>query len=94
MDPGDVGLPTTTLEALRGGDAATNAELVRRVLGGERGPHRDIAVLNAAAGLVVAGVSADLAQGVQRAEEVIDDGAAAGALDALVLASTGASPPA
>jgi anthranilate phosphoribosyltransferase len=90
--PGDVGLQTTTLDALRGGDAAHNAELVRRVLGGERGPHRDIAVFNAAAALVVAGVSADLAQGVQRAAEVIDDGAAAGALDALVRTSTAAAP--
>jgi anthranilate phosphoribosyltransferase len=57
------------------------------VVGGERGPHRDIAVLNAAAGLVVAGLSADLAEGVGRASEVIDDGAAHAVLEGLVRTS-------
>jgi anthranilate phosphoribosyltransferase len=57
------------------------------VLEGARGPHRDIAVLNAAAGLVVAGLSADLAQGVERAGAVIDDGAARDVLDNLVRVS-------
>jgi anthranilate phosphoribosyltransferase len=90
VGPGDVGLPTATLDALRGGDAATNADMVRRVLRGEPGPHRDIAVLNAAAGLVVAGLSADLSAGAQLAASVIDDGAAARALDALVRSSTAA----
>ena len=55
VDPADLGLPAATLDDLRGGDAAANAEVVRRVLAGKQGPHRDIAVLNAAAGLVVAG---------------------------------------
>jgi anthranilate phosphoribosyltransferase len=90
VSPGDVGIPTTTLDKLRGGDAATNAEMVRRVLQGERGPHRDIAVLNAAAGLVVAGFSADLAAGAQLAATVVDDGAAERTLDALVRVSTAA----
>ncbi len=84
VDPADLGLAPATLEDLRGGDAADNAEVVRRVLGGEPGPHRDIAVLNAAAGLVVAGLSADLADGVERAAAVIDAGAAHGALEKLV----------
>ena len=48
----------------RGGDAAANAAHVRAVLAGEKGPHRDIAVLNAAAALVVAGVAVDIAAGV------------------------------
>ena len=69
---------------LRGGDAPHNAEVVTRVLEGEKGPHRDIAVLNAAAGLVVAGLSADLADGVERAGAVIDGGAARDALEKLV----------
>jgi anthranilate phosphoribosyltransferase len=85
--PGDLGLAPATLDDLRGGDAATNAEAVRRVLDGEAGPHRDIAVLNAAAALVVAGVSADLAAGVERAGAVIDEGGAARALGALVRVS-------
>ncbi|MGH9920168.1 MAG: anthranilate phosphoribosyltransferase [Nitrososphaerales archaeon] len=84
VDPADFGLAPATLDDLRGGDAAQNAEVVRRVLGGEKGPHRDIAVLNAAAGLVVAGLSADLADGVDRAGAVIDAGAAHDALEKLV----------
>jgi anthranilate phosphoribosyltransferase len=57
------------------------------VLAGERGPHRDIVVLNAAAGLVVGGAVADLADGIVTAGLVIDDGRAQGALDALVRVS-------
>ena len=92
VDPAQLGLAPATLEDLRGGDAPANAEAVRRVLEGERGPHRDIAVLNAAAGLVVAGVSADLAEGVARAAEVIDTGAAHDALQGLVRVSRQAAP--
>jgi anthranilate phosphoribosyltransferase len=84
VDPADLGLAPATLEDLQGGDAAHNAEVIRRVLGGEKGPHRDIAVLNAAAGLVVAGLSADLADGVERAGAVIDAGSAHDALEKLV----------
>ncbi len=84
VDPADLGLAPATVEDLRGGDAAHNAEVVRRVLGGAKGPHRDIAVLNAAAGLVVAGLSADMADGVARAATVIDAGAAHDALEKLV----------
>jgi anthranilate phosphoribosyltransferase len=84
VDPADLGLAPATLEHLRGGDAPHNAEVVRRVLEGEKGPHRDIAVLNAAAGLVVAGLSADLAAGVERAGAVIDAGAGRDALEKLV----------
>ena len=91
VDPAELGLPPATLEDLRGGDAATNAELVRRVLGGAPGPHRDIAVLNAAAGLVVAGVSPDLAEGMARAASLIDDGAARRVLDDLVRTSQAAA---
>jgi anthranilate phosphoribosyltransferase len=87
VDPADFGLAPSSLEDLRGGDAAANAEVVRAVLAGTTGPHRDIAVLNAAAGLVVAGISPDLAHGVQRAGSVIDEGAAAAVLDNLVRTS-------
>jgi anthranilate phosphoribosyltransferase len=87
VDPAELGLAPSSLEELRGGDAAANAEVVRAVLAGTRGPHRDIAVLNAAAGLVVAGISPDLAQGVQRARSVIDEGAADAVLENLVRTS-------
>jgi anthranilate phosphoribosyltransferase len=69
---------------LRGGGPDENADVVRRVLGGEPGAHRDIAVLNAAAALVVAGHADDLPDGVATAAAAIDDGRAAAALAALV----------
>jgi anthranilate phosphoribosyltransferase len=70
-----------------GGDPATNAALARRVLSGEPGPHRDIVTLNAGAGLVAAGLAEDLESGLATARAAIDDGRAAGALDALIAAS-------
>lgn len=87
LDPADLGFPPATLADLRGGDAAFNAGVIRSVLGGERGARRDIGVLNAAAALVVAGVAADLADGVGRAEASIDTGRAAAVLDDLVRVS-------
>ncbi len=61
--------------------------MVRRVLAGEPGPHRDIVVLNAGAGLVVGGGAANLAEGLTIAAETIDSGAAAATLDRFVAAS-------
>ena len=90
VTPEELGLAPVALEALRGGDAAENAEVVRRVLAGDHGPHRDVAVLNAAAGLVVAGISPDLAAGVERAAQVIDAGGAHEALQRLVRTSQAA----
>ena len=87
VDPTDLGLPVASLDALRGGDAVENATVVRRVLDGKKGPHRDIAVLNAAAGLVVAGMSVDLAAGVELAGAVIEGGAAHDVLEKLVRVS-------
>jgi anthranilate phosphoribosyltransferase len=91
VEPGALGLRPASLDQLRGADAATNADLVRRVLGGETGPRRDIVLLNAAAGLVAAGLAADLPEGVGRAAEVIDGGRAAEALDRLVTVSAAAT---
>jgi anthranilate phosphoribosyltransferase len=91
VDPAGLGLALSSLDDLRGGDAAANAEVVRRVLGGQKGPHRDIAVLNAAAGLVVAGLSEDLGAGVERAGAVIDTGAAHDVLENLVRTSNEAA---
>ncbi len=84
VDPHGLGLAPAVLDDLRGGDAATNAGHARRVLEGRRGPHRDIVVLNAAAGLVVGGAADDLQAGVALAARTIDDGAAAAALDRLI----------
>lgn len=87
VDPGSLGLDVVSAEQLRGGGPATNADLARRVLDGSAGPHRDIVVLNAAAGLVVAGVVDDLPSGVDAARASIDSGRARGVLDRLVSAS-------
>jgi anthranilate phosphoribosyltransferase len=83
IDGADLGLARVRLEDLRGADPATNAAVVGRVLGGERGAYRDIVVLNAAAALVVAGLAEDFTGGVQRAAAAIDDGRAASVLDRL-----------
>lgn len=84
VDPADVGLSRWTEAETSGGDPAANAAIARRVFGGESGAHREIVVLNAAAGLVVAGLVDDLAAGVVGAGAAIDDGSALARLDALV----------
>jgi anthranilate phosphoribosyltransferase len=90
-DPAQLGLAASTRSDLVGGDPATNAELARRVLDGERGPHRDIVLLNAAAGIVTAGVAPDLAAGLDAAARSVDEGQAAGVLERLVSVSTAAA---
>ncbi len=84
VDPRDLGLATATAAELHGGDAEANARIARAVFGGETGAHRDIVVLNAAAGLVTAGVVDHLAEGIEAAAAAIDSGAAAERLDRLV----------
>jgi anthranilate phosphoribosyltransferase len=91
VDPADLGFARAAIEDLRGGDADFNAEAIRRVIAGDASPHRDIAVLNAAAALTVIGRSADLASGVSLASAVIDDGRATRVLEALVRVSQEAS---
>jgi anthranilate phosphoribosyltransferase len=85
--PEDVGLPRVKPEALRGGDADANAEALKAVLEGIKGPYRDVAVLNAAAALVVAAKASDLADGVALAQDAIDSGEAEASLDRLIAVS-------
>jgi anthranilate phosphoribosyltransferase len=84
LTPEEFGLARASLEELRGGNAETNARLLRRVLEGERGPHRDVVLANAAAGFVLAGKAQAFVEGVARAAEVIDSGAALNTLMKLV----------
>jgi anthranilate phosphoribosyltransferase len=91
VDPADLGFAPATIEELRGGDATINAEAIRQVIGGQPSPHRDIAVLNAAAALVVIGQAADLPAGVSMACEVIDDGRASRVLEELIRVSVSAA---
>jgi anthranilate phosphoribosyltransferase len=87
--PEDVGLKRAKPESLLGGDAEHNARALLAVLKGERGPFRDVAVLNAAAALVVAGKAKDLGQGVGLAQQSIDSGEAEGSLERLIVVSGG-----
>ena len=82
--PGDFGMRRAGLEELRGGDRFANAAIAREILGGAAGPKSDIVVMNAAAGLLVAGGAATLAEAVDKAREAIRSGAAMGKLDALI----------
>jgi anthranilate phosphoribosyltransferase len=84
VSPKNAGLPEAKPEDLIGGDAAENAAHIRAVLGGNRGPFRDIVLLNAAAALLVAGKAKTLREGVALAAESIDSGKAKGVLEALV----------
>lgn len=87
IDPEALGLARAHDEDLVGGDPAVNAAIVRQVLAGEPGPHRDIVVLNAGAGLVVGGRVPTIAEGIELAQQAIDNGAAGETLERLVKAS-------
>src|SRR3954453_3659449 len=84
VHPADFGLPKSLPSQLRGGDAAANAAIARRVLGGEPGAARDIVLLNAAASLLIADRVGTIAQGIAHAAAVLDNGKAAAALDRLI----------
>jgi anthranilate phosphoribosyltransferase len=87
VHPADFGLPKASPADLRGGDAMINAEIIRGVLSGARGPHRDVVLLNAGAGLFIAGKAASVRDGITRAEYAIDSGAAGKTLAAMAAAS-------
>ncbi len=87
VSPGDVGLATHRLDTLFGGDAATNAAAIRRLLDGEAGAYRDIVCLNAGAALVVAEKVTSLKDGVALAQRAIDNGSARATLAKLVAVS-------
>jgi anthranilate phosphoribosyltransferase len=84
VDPRELGFEPAPVASLAGGTAEENAAQVVRLLDGERGPRRDVVLLNAAAGLVAAEASLDLTSGVSAAGEALDSGAAAAALERLV----------
>jgi len=81
--PEEFGLPRARLEQLHGGDAATNAKLLLGVLAGEGGPYRDVVLVNAAAALTLAGKASGFKEGVERAAQAIDSGAARAQLQRL-----------
>ena len=87
LDPRDAGLEVASLDAVRGGDATTNAAIILAVLNGEGGPRRDAVLINTAAVLLAADHVTTLIDGVARAATSIDSGAARTALDNLVRVS-------
>jgi len=83
LNPEDLGISLAKTEDLVGGEPAENADIIRGLFAGEKGPKRDILLLNSAAALVTAGKAADLKEGLAVAAESIDAGAAAEKLDQL-----------
>jgi len=92
IDPAELGLEHAELEDVSGGTADENAAHIRGVLAGEGGPRRDIVLLNAAAGLVAAGLAGEMADGLERAARAVDSGDAAGSLELLIETSRSLSP--
>jgi len=84
MTPEEHGLKRATSETIRGGNAQKNAEIIRKILAGQKGPQRDVVLLNAAAAFVSAGLDGNFKEGIERARESIDSGRARGKLDSLV----------
>jgi anthranilate phosphoribosyltransferase len=85
--PEDFGLPRASIGDLRGGDREQNAQIIRAIVDGERGPRRDIVLMNTAAALVAGTTARDLKEGVEVAARSIDTGAARDKLDRLVALS-------
>ena len=83
VSPEDFGLKPQPAAGIEGGDVEKNRAIAEAILGGERGAARDIVLMNAALALVAAGKAADFREGVMRAEESIDSGAARAKLSRL-----------
>jgi anthranilate phosphoribosyltransferase len=87
VHPSDFGIPKSDPAALKGGDAAHNASIVRAVLRGERGPHRDVVLLNAGIGLFITGRVSEIPEGLAVAAKAIDSGSAEDRLERMVNSS-------
>ena len=86
--PEDLGLRRAPIDVLRGGDATTNAAILRSIFSGEKGPRRDVVLLNAAAVMVTANLAPDLPSGLLLAAKTIDSGAVTELLAALAASKT------
>ena len=89
IHPSTFGIPVASRADLAGGDPAASARILREILGGERGPLRDIVLLNAAAAIHLAGRARDIHEGLRVAMASVETGAALGKLDRLVEATGG-----
>ena len=84
IEPETYGFKRAAPEDIQGGNAKRNAEIIRRILDGEKGPKRDMVLLNAASAYVASGLDTDFVEGIKRAETVIDSGKAKEKMEALV----------
>ncbi len=84
ITPEAYGFKRAAVEAIGGGDASENAGIIRKILAGEKGPQREVVLLNAAAAFVAAGLDGDFKAGIERAVESIDSDRAAGKLDSVI----------
>ncbi|MBW1729292.1 MAG: anthranilate phosphoribosyltransferase [Deltaproteobacteria bacterium] len=84
ITPEQFGLNRASPESIKGGNARQNAQIIREILSGEKGPRRDVVVLNAAVAFVAAGLDNDFDSGMERARDSIDSGRAKEKLDSLV----------
>ena len=93
IEPTQYGIPLADFSDLAGGDAQTNAQIVRNVLSGnESGPKKDIVLFNAAAAIVVSGIAKDFVEGIEKADEAISNGNAMSCLDKLIEISNSGNP--
>lgn len=91
VHPSDFGISKAERRDFQGGNAAANAAIVREIIGGEKGPRRDVVLLNAGASLFVGAKAASVREGITRAAEAIDSGAARKKLDEMIAASKAAA---
>lgn len=84
LDASDFGIPRSKISGLKGGNAKENAEIIKAVFSGARGPGRDMVVINSAAALYVAKVSDNIGEGIRLAEDIIDSGKASEKLGELI----------
>ena len=84
MTPEEYGFSRAPIEAIKGGNPRENAQIIRDIVDGEKGPKRDMVILNSAAAFVAAGLASDFKEGFERANDSIDSGRAREKLDSLI----------
>ncbi|MBN2374301.1 anthranilate phosphoribosyltransferase [bacterium] len=83
IEPSDFGLPLASMDDLKGGESEDNARICINILKGDKGPKRDVCLLNAGAAIYLAGLAEDMKEGIEKAKSSIDSGAAMEKLEGL-----------
>jgi len=87
INPEDYGFSRVKLADLQGGEAGKNAQITRNILEGQKGPYRDIVLLNGAVAIMAGGIAKDISAGVKIAKEILDSGKALEKLEQLIEAT-------